>query len=132
MKKNIFRKILTTLVIIIGLINIFNFIYMLGGGFAYNDSYAALQEFKDLDSKNLLHNPPEHISSVTRQAWEYLNSSGIEPSPTSLQNYMDSIDADIHAAHNRLPILASLFFAALLLRLGFSFHRMRKKMSRTN
>ncbi|MBL8676753.1 MAG: hypothetical protein JNJ47_04945 [Alphaproteobacteria bacterium] len=86
------KKTLTYFVIFIGLLNVLNLVYMIGGGFEYNDVYTALEEIKDLENKNLLHNPPETLSKDTKEIMQYLQDSGKPVNAKTMEEYMFSVD----------------------------------------
>lgn len=121
MKVTSAKKTLTYFVIFIGLLNILNLVYMIGGGFEYNDVYTALEEIKDLENKNLLHNPPESLSKDTKEIMQYLQDSGKPVNATTVEEYMFSVDEDMLAAFKRIFILAGLFIFTLIARICMIF-----------
>lgn len=121
MKVTSAKKTLTYFVIFIGLLNILNLVYMIGGGFEYNDVYTALEEIKDLENKNLLHNPPDSLSKDTKEIMQYLQDSGKPVNATTVEEYMFSVDEDMLAAFKRIFILAGLFIFTLIARICMIF-----------
>jgi hypothetical protein len=121
MKAASFKKTLTYSVVFIGLLNILNFVYMMGGSFEYNDVYTALEEIKDLENKNLLHNPPESLSKDTKEIMQYLQDSGKTVNTATVEEYMYSVEDNVIAAFKRIFILAGLFILTLIARICMIF-----------
>lgn len=115
------KKTLTYLVVFVGVLNVLNFVYMIGGGFEYNDVYTALEEIKDLENKNLLHNPPESLSKDTKEIMQYLQDSGKPVNSVTAQEYIWSVDEDMLAAFKRISLLAGLFILTLIARICMIF-----------
>ncbi|MDI9638543.1 hypothetical protein QPK87_30520 [Kamptonema cortianum] len=114
-------KILTYSLVFIGLLNILNFVYAMGASFEYHDVYRALEEIKDLENKNLLHNPPETLSKDTKEIMQYLQDSGKPVNATTVEEYMFSVDEDMLAAFKRIFTLAGLFIFTLIARICMIF-----------
>lgn len=121
MKVGSVKKTLTYVVLFVGFLNVLNFVYMMGGGFEYNDVYTAFEEIQDLENRNLLHNPPETLSKDTKEIMQYLQSSGKPVNAATAEEYLHSVDEDVLAAFKRISILAALFILTLIARIYMIF-----------
>lgn len=100
------------LIVFIFLIVICLFMYI-GGGGVLNDLYFALEEMKELESKNLLISPPDNISPITKREIKLVHNS------TGLQNYINETHALLSNLEIVLFILLGLFFLTLIGRIYF-------------
>lgn len=88
------KKTLTYFIIFIGVLNIWNFVYMLGSNAEYHDVRRALEEIKDLENRNLLQNPPESLSKDTKEIMQYLQVLQKSVNAVTGEEYMYSIWED--------------------------------------
>lgn len=123
MKVATVKKTLNYLVIFIGLLCILDFVYIFvfGGGVEYKDVYTAFDEIKDLENKNLLHNPPESLSKNTKEIMEYFQNLRKPVNSATVEEYMFSVDKGMLAAFKRTFILAGLFILLLIARICMIF-----------
>ncbi len=121
MQHSITRKILTSFVIIFGLLTFATFIMGLGGGGVLNDLYSALEEIEDLEKKKLLGNPPQHISDIAKREIKLVHNS------VGLRQYIKENEETLAAVEFYLPIFTVSFFLTLFLRIYF---RKKKKFNR--
>jgi len=118
MKSKYIRIILNTLLVILLLLIAFQLFMRVGGESVLSDLYVALEEMKNLESKNLLNSPPENISPITKREIKLVHNSA------GLQNYINEIHAFLSDLENWLFVLGGLFFVTLFGRIYF-----RKKKS---
>ena len=113
MQHNKIRKILTALVIILGLLSIVDVMCFIGAGGILNDLDSALEEIENLEEKNLLNNPPENLSNNAKAELKtFHNSSG-------LKKYIKEYEASLANRNIYFCIVIALFFLSLILRIYF-------------
>jgi len=119
MTSKIIRAVSTFLIVILTSLACLHGLLLVGGGYALNDQYNALEVMLELESENLLHSPPDNISDSTKSYMGMFHSS------TELQEFINGNHETIsYVERNILK-----FFWLLLL---VSVVRIYFKKSRSN
>ncbi|OJW50135.1 MAG: hypothetical protein BGO67_02060 [Alphaproteobacteria bacterium 41-28] len=107
------RKISTALVIIFGLLILFESACFIGSGGILNELDLALVEIENLEKKSLLNNSQKNISESTEfYLSQYHNSS-------ELKQHIREYEKSLHYREIYFCIFIALFFLSLILRIYF-------------